>query len=154
MQFKTESKRFGSHVYTVTQLNAVTGRKALLRLMKIVGPAFEAGLRGGDASGYVAVANALPESELEYFCDLLAAQTTVRGGEYAEESAPQLDKVFAMHFADDYFEMFQWLGFALEVNFASFFRGLVRKMLEDATKAKEKATASTSPNTSTPGSGG
>lgn len=153
MQFKTESKRLGSHIYTVTQLNAVTGRRALLRLSKILGPAFTEGLRGGQAASYSAIASNLTENDLDYFCDLLSAQTSVRGGEYAEAAEPQLDKVFAEHFADNYFELLEWLSFALEVNFSSFFRGLATKLSAAIKQAKESATSSTSPSTSTGSTG-
>jgi hypothetical protein len=157
MQFKTVSKRIGDHKYTVTQLNAVTGRKALLRLTKIMGPVITEGFKGGQMAGYAAVAQSLTETELDYFCDLFAGQTTVLGGDYVDDGA-QLDAIFGEHFADRYFEMFEWLTFALEVNFGSFFLGLAKKFAEALKKAKDvqkdvSAIASDSPSTSTSGSG-
>lgn len=94
----------------------------------------------------------LTEKDFDHFCDLFAGSTVVKGGQYAEDAEPQLDNLFAEHFADNYFEMVQWLQFALEVNFRSFFLGAKAKLEEQ--KAKRNTIASASPNTSTTGSGG
>lgn len=125
--FKQESKRIGAHDYKVTQLDAVKGRRAFVRLAKFVGPAMVK-LEGSGTpdervgQAIVAFLADLSEADLDYFCDTFAAVTEVSAGKYGA-AAPQLDSVFSVHFAGDYLSMTQWLVFCFKLNFSSFFAG-------------------------------
>jgi len=145
MAFKSESKQIGKHRYTVTQLDAVRGSKAALRLAKVVGPALSA-YSGEDAESKAisALLSNLEEKDFDYLRETLSSATTVAGGKYGERE-PALDDVFAVHFAGNYGEMIGWLAFAVKVNFASFFSG-VGELLS--------ALGSASPSTTTQGSTG
>lgn len=155
--FEQKTTRIGAHAYKVTQLDAVTGRRAFTKLFKIAGPALakiENGIDETSLGGALTeLVTRLEPADVDYFCDVFAAVTEVSGGRYTKE-APQLDDVFALHFASNYLEMFQWLAFCLQVNFSSFFVGigqLIAKLVADR-KAKA-ASNSTSPTASTGGSG-
>lgn len=143
MSIKTESKRIGRHTYAVTQLDAVAGREAFTRFLKLSGPVLAEGLKD-EAKGFAAIANSLTVEDMNFFCDLFAAQTAVTGGDFKPKQAPQLDSIFATHFADNYFEMVGWLIFSFQVNFRSFFRGLGQLMAEmKAAKGEATEDAST-----------
>lgn len=126
--FKTETKHIGGFTYQVTQLDAITGRKAFTRLMKVIGPAIGKlqGAGGEDASlgqAFAELTGNLSEEDVDYFCDVFAKQTAVSGGDLREGAEPQLSDIFSIHFAGRYFELMQWLVFAFKVNFSSFFGG-------------------------------
>lgn len=150
------TKRIGKHTYTITKLNAVQGRKELLRLSKIAVPFMAAMSEEDMDKGINSLATNLSEKEFDHFCDLFAGGTIVKGGEYDEDAEPALDLVFGEHFADNYFEMFEWLVFAIRSNFESFFEGAAAKMSAAKTKTVKvpSNTSSDSPKTSTTGSGG
>jgi hypothetical protein len=132
---QSETKTIGSTEYEVTQLPSGRGRKLLLRLVRIVGPAVGELLKGGEAGtatlasvsaeGLSAavgeLAARLGEDDFEYAVKELASSTKVRvdGG-----GLVPLASVLDLHFAGAYGEMLSWLAFALEVNFRSFFSGL------------------------------
>ena len=118
--FKCESKKIGACEYRVTQLGAVAGRGAFLRLVRALGPML-AGLAtaGGKVDlGEVFGRLELSEADLTYFCDLFAEKTFVM---LPDGKMPRLDKCFDEHFAGSYLFMVQWLAFAVKVNFADFF---------------------------------
>lgn len=153
LPFKIESKQIGSYTYTVTQLDALRGRRAAVRLGNILGIAGSAAgdANSGELGGTLATAigkvlERLTEEQFDYFCDLFAEQTTVSGPDY--KGQPQLSEVFATHFADRYGDMIQWFAFCLEVNFKSFIGGLRPLFARLAA-----ASASNSPKASTGGSG-
>jgi len=100
--FKQESERIGLHTYKVTQHDALQGSRALARLIK-----------AGDVPQW-------SEADLDYFRELFADYTLVSGGQYGAGEVP-LSKVFAMHFAGEYYEMMKWLALAIKVNFGRFF---------------------------------
>ena len=124
--FNAETKKIGGCEYKVTQLGAVKGRGAFLRLVKCLGPML-AGLAG--KGGKVADIDVgalfsrldLTEDDLTFFCDTFAEKTFVT---LPDGKMPRLDKVFDEHFAGSYSYMVQWLAFAVKVNFADFFDGL------------------------------
>lgn len=117
---KTQTRRIGAYDYTVTQLDAIRGRRAFVRLTKILGPAIAAGGTKGDSAAFEAFFDHLSEAEMDYFCDLFADVTAVSGGSF-DKRAPQLKDIFLTHFAGDYASMMSWLIFCVEVNFSSFF---------------------------------
>jgi hypothetical protein len=131
--FKTEERVIGGLTYKVSQLGAIKGREAFLRLFKCLGP-----MAGTLANkGEVDLATALQRLEmtagdLAYFCDLFAEKTFVV---LEDKRAPRLDNVFDTYFAGKYLDMVQWLAFAVEVNFRDFWGA-----------AKERAAAAAPPS--------
>lgn len=136
---QTEEKLIGEHTYFVTQLGALQGRKLLRRLVAIAGPAlaelvkelppaskdgrgFDLGALNLSTVGAAveALTERMTEEELEHVCNVLAARTEVQ---LDPERRVPLQSIFDVHFAGRYSAMFQWLAFALEVNFRDFFAG-------------------------------
>lgn len=138
--FKVETLRIGAHAYKVTQLDAVTGRRAFARLVKLIGPAMAKLKDGEEEAALVDLLSRIEESDLDYFCDTFSPVTEVSGGQYSK-AAPQLDTVFLTHFAGEYLAMTQWLVFCIKVNFRSFFAGA------DQAMGAMAGSASTSPTT-------
>jgi hypothetical protein len=149
VNFKVEKKKIGRHTYYVTQLNALVGRKALVRLAKFLGPALAAATKGDVTDALARVAESLSEDDFEYFCDLFAEKTVVTGGEYDGE--PDLHLIFDEHFAGEYLEMVQWLAFAFQVNFASFFSGAAAQMAKAKAAAGNTSSDSATERTGTSG---
>ena len=135
--FKTEEKRIGEFTYRVTQLDAITGRGAFTRLMKVGGPAI-AKLDEGVGAAFGELCTRLEVEDVHYFCDLFAKQTEVV---QPDGKAPQLSDIFLFHFAGRYLEMMQWLTFAMKANFGSFFGGAGALVAQ----ARAAASASSSP---------
>lgn len=146
MGLKTEAKTIGAYTYKVTALNALDGRKVFVRLVKMVGPGLSAYKASPDMAsaltqGMGALISALSEEDVEHLCNKLSASTEVSGGDYGEKRRPQLDGVFLTHFAANYFEMIEWLIFALEVNFGSFFEKAGGLMTSKSTSPAASATS-------------
>lgn len=102
--------------YTVTQLGAKKGMRALTRLARLLGPAFAS---GDQTEAMAGLFSRLTEDDVEYFCDTFAPLTTVE----QDGKAPQLSSIFEIHFTGNYSSMLQWLLFCIEVNFGDFFGG-------------------------------
>lgn len=134
---KSEDRVIGEHTYRVTQLPVSKGRRLLAQLFKVLGPSIgelakdarpvaDPSLgslgRGTLADAVRAFADRLEPELLDVLSEQMAAQTqlVLNGGARVIPFAPELE----FHFAGRYDEMFQWIGFALEVNFGSFFHVL------------------------------
>jgi len=156
------------HTYKVTLLGALQGRLMLVRLVKTFGPALAAFLEGvlnakgglteslalGSADAIRDLALKLTEKDLADISDQLAHFTAVV---ISHDTEPQLDKILDEHFAGRYDAYMQWLGFALEANFASFFgasssgsRDLLGKLKTLIASASTSPTASTGTSTASP----
>jgi hypothetical protein len=121
---ETKSKEIGGHIYQVTQLGALEGRKVLARLAKALAPL----AAPGEISARIgAVVAGLKEEDIEQLCDTFAKHTCVTGGEYGSK-APPLGPIFDAHFVAKYEDLVQWLVFSLRVNFEGFFQGLGAKL--------------------------
>lgn len=133
----------GPHTYTVTQLDALKGRKAFVKLVHCLGPAFSSTTPQEVISNLLAN---LREEDMEHFCDLFAGVTSVTGGEYADRE-PQLGTktVFGTHFAGNYLAMFEWLVFCVTSNFGSFFGGISGLVEKYAPVEPAKVTTPASP---------
>lgn len=128
MGLKQEERRIGDVTYRVTQLGVTPGKKLLVRLVKLIGPVIAKGadgasesvsLRGpGLARMILEFCERLTLEDLDEFCSVLSAQTeySVGDGRWLV-----LKNQFELHFAGKYDELFQWLAFALEVQFGGFF---------------------------------
>jgi hypothetical protein len=153
----TEERSIGESKYRVTQLPGKKGRKMLLRLYKVFAPVFGSlieGLDGGKKSlgdisvnsisgSLSALAMTFKEEDLEIFCEQFSSMTQLELTPGENNWVP-LDKHFDQHFAGNYGAMFTWLGFCLEVNFASFFDawggldaviGMVKKLVNTSSKS-------------------
>ncbi len=134
---ETKTRKIGEIDYQVTQLPAPKGRRLLVRLYKILGPTLGSALKAlpeGKGSGLslgnletssigealVTLADVISEDELDYFCDVLA-ETTQFSKEPGRWLPLKADQDF--HWSGRYGRMFQWLVFALEVNYSDFLLG-------------------------------
>ena len=98
MAFKTESKTIGGLEYRVSQLGAIKGRAAFLRLVRCLGPML-GGLVSKDGKvkskdfdiGELFAKMTIEEQDLTYFCDLFAEKTFVV---LEDNKMPRLDNVF------------------------------------------------------------
>lgn len=126
--------------YSVRQLPATVGRRLSLQLARAVLPALTSLLDGAPGGSKQSVGqligaqlkpdvlrqavqtalSALPDAQMDDIIGLLAEHTDVYGPGFGDAGAP-LSSHFAEHFAGRYRAMFEWLWFALKVNFADFF---------------------------------
>lgn len=134
---ETRQKKIGEVEYQVRQLTAPVGRKLLVRLFKVLGPPLSAAFAGlpegeggavsiGDlktralADAIMLLADTISEEELEHIVTVLAEST-----QYSKEPDKWLslktDKDF--HWSGKFLNMFQWIAFCLEVNYADFLGG-------------------------------
>lgn len=127
-------REIGGHVYKVTLLGAKAGRTMIVRLLKLLGPTLAGFVENtvtGKGDGIESIALGIAEAfrqlaekihadDIGAISDELAKFTSVV---IDHERQPQLDRVFDDHFAGKYDCMLQWLAFALEANFSSFFGG-------------------------------
>lgn len=147
--FKQKVSVIGPYTYTITQLDALRGRRAAVRFGKMIGPGMKSDVDGMAELAANVLAH-MSEDDFDYFCDLFASQTSVKGGDYKGE--PQLDAIFGMHFADRYGDMMIWLSDCITLNFSSFFGGLATVYARLVAYAAAKAKSS-SQKTSTSGAG-
>lgn len=122
-----ERKTIGNDTYEVKPLPAGQGIRMLARLGKILGPGVDTAVKQGTAgdafgldirgviSGFGTVAAALDPVEFEAILREFAATTTL----IVEGSGKPtvLLQVFDLHFAGRFEVVFEWIAFALEVNF-------------------------------------
>lgn len=138
---ETRDRLIGNHRYHVRQLGAGEARKLLVRLTKALGPVLGAMLEDmGGVSGNQAatikrlqdmnvrsvakalerLAGQLREEDLEYLCRVLGGATEVE-----TEDGKRLQLTLErqeLHFRGGHLaEMFKWLAFGLEVQYADFF---------------------------------
>jgi hypothetical protein len=124
-----QTKTISGTKYTVTPLETSTGLKMLTRLLRILGPSVKDIRSFGDLKAMALVAfgslaERLEDADVEAIVQTLAASTKVGND---PKKQPALSTIFELHFSGDYLPLFQWLAFALEVNFGTFFRELVAK---------------------------
>ena len=119
MAIEAKTKSIGASDYTVEPHGAIKGRALLLRLVKIVGPSLTAVSQDSIPDAIKSLLGGLSEEDLTFLCEEFSKKTmvTVDGGEL------QLSKIFDQHFVGSYIEMIQWLAWAIEVNYSSFFKG-------------------------------
>lgn len=144
MGLQSETRTIGDTTYRVTQLPAGKSRRLLVRLYKVLGPAFGKLLEGFDATSVTGGGKApslldikmesvsqamstlaihLTEEDLEFVVDRLftgdMVEMDVGDDKWVKLTKERVD----LHFAGKLDEMFRLLAFALEVNYASFFAG-------------------------------
>lgn len=134
MALTTATREISGKTYRVTQLGTADGLRLFFKLGKLVGPSVAALLRewqGGKINAGTA-AGALTEfvaqlewPDLQEFVKTFAKVSAVAlQAEDGERWVPLEKTIDTTAFAGDYLALFQWLGFCLEHNFASFFAGL------------------------------
>jgi len=139
MPLSSERTTIGEVRYEVTKLPYKAGRKVLLRLYKVAGPALARAVAlAPEAKGkrlldldlhalapaisalVEKLAETLTEEDLDFIVDQLASYTTIsRDGEKWPALKTEMDFLFSGNYGD----WIQWLGFALRVNFGGFFDG-------------------------------
>jgi hypothetical protein len=138
--------------YDVTLLGAKVASKVLLKLMKSIAPVFmtAAAWRGAMDVGKVSDAiRGLSEDDFDWIVARFAERTDVHLGDRSPNLGSENGAVFDMHFSGKSMQMFEWLEFAIEANFAPFMRELKSRFaLAAPTPAPS---ASPSPSTSTGG---
>jgi hypothetical protein len=135
---KSQTREIGERTYCVTTLGSEDGQRLFFKLAKLVGPSVAALLRqwagsiGEDGKPKLdvdTVSAALGEfmTQLSYgdfqdFVQSFAKSTDVVDEKDTRVSLAKLMKLG--EFSGDYASFVKWLGFCLEVNFASFFAGM------------------------------
>lgn len=122
MPVEVKSKQIGDCTYRVRQLPAIQGRKVLVRLMKMFGPALESLGKNTEANIGSMLSGALENLDEEVFeslCDTFAKYTEFElpNGNYVGLGEVGM---FDQHFTGKYGQMLQWLAFCVQVNFADF----------------------------------
>lgn len=90
---------------------------------------------------------ALPSHRVDALIDDLSKSTEIYGPGFGDSGAPmsvdlngrQMNDNFNEHFAGRYKAMYQWLGFALKVNFADFFSERVGEIVTDPLTSTARA---------------
>lgn len=123
---ESSTRRIGRYEYKVTQLQAIKGRRLLVKLLKALGPAAEAlSVSSQDNAGALIgkLTAGLDEALVDELCDTFAARS-----EFQLENGKWMDLAgqFDLHFAGQYGEMAKWLAFAVEVNYGSFLGELMK----------------------------
>lgn len=127
MKLKSETKTIGENQYTVTVLPVVSGREALVRLQRLLAGGIGAitqGNRQDIPAALAGISERLTAADLEWFCEKFGKATSVAMP--PSDDAPQ-GRVLVLAgsdaqtavFAGNYLEMFEWLEFCIEVNFAT-----------------------------------
>jgi hypothetical protein len=141
-----KSKKIGNHEYVVRQLPATKAQRLFVRLTKLAGPAIAEITSGGKAGIKTAAAlifGQLNESDVEDITKQMAAMSEV-------DNKP-LDKVFEVHFTGKHSELWQWLLFALEVQYQDFFDVLLNLFKQEEARAAEESSPSQTTSGGQPG---
>lgn len=152
MAVKTDTRQIGEHKYRVTQLPGLKARELFTRIVRLIGPAAAAAVGSGRGLSrfdlgelFGSLTSRITDDELGHFCTVLGECTELLGSNGA---ATKLDTTLQdVHFAGELLNMFKWLQFALEVNFADFLS--VWRRTQAAESTAQTSAASRSPQAST-----
>jgi len=116
-----KSKSIGTTTYLVTQMDAISALKVQTKLIRILGPGVLALVDGGKNKSVKEKITELIPKLMENFDDEMANDLVLslfKKGIFTQEG--DIPKVvdFATHFAGKSTEMWQVVGFILEVNFS------------------------------------
>jgi hypothetical protein len=136
---KTLEREIDGNLYYVTQLGFSQGREVMVRLSKLLGPAFgRLNGEGGAVAAMGELAAAVTEADLVHLCRVFGTSTEVQ----IEGKRPRLtEQIQELHFAGRYDTMLKWLWFAIEVNYGGFFDS-VRRIGAAASPARDPASPS------------
>lgn len=154
MARKTEQRLIGEHTIEVTTLGTQQAVKALALLQRAVGPALGSLL--GDAKGAdmdkavdMALVGRLLSTPIDDDAVWKLSEALAAGSVLLEQGGgpllPRLSKVFEGDLAG----MFEWLMFAVEVNFADFFKRALGGLKAGAGARETSGQGSPSLSTST-----
>jgi hypothetical protein len=164
----SETTTINGTEYEVTMLPYSLGRKLLVRLYKVLAPPLASvvaeapnvngdvelnleslatliGLAPALSAGANTLAEHLTEDDLEYVVSTLMQFTKIKNERGIFVPLTKADAEF--HYAGNYGEQFQWLWFALKVNYAGFLKG--QSLADLSAKAEAARKAKSSQNTST-----
>jgi hypothetical protein len=162
---KSEKTTINGTGYKVTQLPYKLGHKLLLRLYKVAGPALAdtfahapegslAEVQVRDVAPALAaalkgLAEQLHEADFDFAVETLAEYTQISS---EPDKWIPLKSQMEFHFAGNYAELFQWLGFALKVNYGGFIgeRGALAALLARVKKASQSPNTSIGDSTGSP----
>jgi hypothetical protein len=132
--FQTKDRIIGDNTYRVTQLPTGEGRRILVKLVKVIGPAISVMVEelgdGKDAptildSEMSSVGEAIrlfldrvEQTDLDDLVTTFGRFTVVLIG---DKVLPLSLEMQELHFSGKYLEMFKWLAFCLEWNYSDFF---------------------------------
>lgn len=123
MARKQETEQIGEVQFRVTQEGFASGRAVFVRVARALGPALSAlATNNLEAAAKHAVEN-LNDADLEFLADRLGASTqfsTDGGVRWPFLGKAEREELFA----GNLYLFFQWLFFALRVNYADFFDAL------------------------------
>jgi len=132
---EVKTKQIGEFQYRVKQLSDPAGMRLFTRLMKILIPAIGAGLKGVPSDGQnikiaemttgavgdaiIAMAHEMTEDDFMYLYDTLATDS-----QFSQDGQAWFPMTSdSTHWSGRYLQKFQWMAFALEVNYADFLGG-------------------------------
>lgn len=109
--------------FECTPLGFAASRKAFVRLTKIAGPALASGGGANTAEVFAVLSERVSDEDLEWFADLFGATTRFShdGDAWPFLKADNREVLFG---GGRLGLFFQWLMFALEVNYSDFFEWL------------------------------
>lgn len=153
MGITSEQSTIGEHGYEITTFGAKKGQAVLLRLFKVLGPAAaEIASKGaeGIGSALALAAGGIADADLDFVLEALAQNTKVtliaHGTAGAQGVPVDLSKIYDGHFAGRWDEWALWIGWGVQVNFASFFGGkALAKLLAKVQPPPAKGSGSESP---------
>jgi len=147
---RAEIRQIDGFEYEVKPLPTGIGTKLLLKFIKLAGPVLGEALSGvGDLNAASAaggafrlLADTVKEDDLEYFRTTLGSKTRILEPGSVDKNGEPLWIALTpakqdTHFAGNYIVLFDWLRFAMEVNYGSFFAELMRRMSETASKKSD-----------------
>lgn len=170
-----KTKVINGHNYEVTQLPYKRGRKLFLRLYKALGPVLAEALANAPVDGKVGqlqemkvskllpsmtavireLADRMTEEDFAYMEQELASCTNFdpEGGEKFRPLKGEMELLFA----GNYIESFQWLGFALKVQFFDFLDESelgtkLRNLIQTVKALQSQSTSTGQPKESPPAS--
>lgn len=121
MAIRTLERKIGSTLYIVRTLPATQG----IAVFATLSPIFA--LITAGATLQTAVAAALPRIDAAEFTKAARTFAEFTNLECEDGRKPRLKDVFDEHFSGELFEMGEWIAFCVEVNYATFFAGLIAK---------------------------
>ena len=123
---KTESKDIDGVTYEVTALGGFQGLETFAKLVKLIGPVI------ANKDDLTKALQGLDPTELVVLAKTFAACTHVTPQPNVEDAAKvggPLDKIFDLHFSQNYGRMMKWLYFCIDLNFGDFLKGSGQELL-------------------------
>ena len=136
---RCQTKEIDGTFYLVRPLPCAAGYKAMLRLVKIAGPIIAQAIVGSDVKTGTArsesvaeaiglLASSIKDEDIGHFAKLFGESTMFSAEGSDDPVIPlKLDQQ-EMHFSGRYMAFFEWLMFAIEVNFGGFFGDLSKRL--------------------------